>query len=260
MKREYYINNNKKLSYIDFGGTGCTIIALHGHFGCANMFTQLANGLKDSYRVIALDQQGHGFSDWGNEYTRAEYVNDIESLYEVLEIERAIIIGHSLGGVNAYQFAAKHPEKVRALVIEDIGARIEDSLSFILDWPEKFLTARHCHDFLTDQGIDNFLYFMESLEQNETGWKFLFDAKGLVKSQINLNGNWQKDWDNVKCDVLLMRGQYSKVLRSKQALDITKDKKNIKYIEFKGCRHTIRDDDFESYKSAIHDFLKVSIV
>ncbi|MTI67985.1 MAG: alpha/beta hydrolase [Firmicutes bacterium] len=259
MRRKYYNNNNRKLSYIDFGGAGCTIITLHGHFGCANMFAQLADELKDSYRVISLDQQGHGFSDWGIEYTRAEYINDIELLYEVLEIKNAIIIGHSLGAVNAYKFAAKHPEKVRALVIEDIGVRIDDDLSFISNWPEKFETVRHCFNFLSNQGINNCLYFLESLEQHETGWRFLFDAKGLVKSQINLNGNWQEDWNNIKCEVLLMRGQYSNVLSLNQAIDITKDKKKVKYIEFERCGHTIRDANFEGYLESIIEFLEVTI-
>ncbi len=45
---------------------------------------------------------------------------------------RSCILGNSLGGVNAYQFAARHPERVKALIIEDIGAVVTDDISFVL--------------------------------------------------------------------------------------------------------------------------------
>ncbi len=259
MKRKYFISSNRKLSYIDFGGRGDTIITLHGHFGCANMYAQLANELNDTYRVVSLDQQGHGFSDWGVYYTRKDYIKDIEALFEVLGIESAIIIGHSLGAVNGYQFASKYPSRVKTLVLEDIGTIVNDDSSFILSWPEKFQTIRSCFDFLREQGIKNCLYFMESLEQNEGGWNFKFDAKGLVNSQINLNGNWEEDWNKIKCNILLMRGQNSDVLSLTQAMKIIKDRANISYIEFEGCGHTIRDVDFQGYKKAILDFLIATI-
>lgn len=255
MKRKFFKNDNRNLSYIDFGGNGEYIIMLHGHFGCASMYSALGNILKRSYRVIALDQQGHGFSEWGQSYTRREYIDDIKSLYSELNISEAIIIGHSLGGVNGYQLAAQHPRMVKSLIIEDIGTIINDDVSFILEWPDIFPTARHCHKFLLQQGIDNFLYFMESLEQVEQGWQFKFHAKGLVKSQFELNGDWTEDWQKVQCNILLMRGSNSDVLSEAHAKDLVNCTPNMRYKLFEGCGHTIRDMDFEGYKKAILEFL-----
>jgi esterase len=89
--------------------------------------------LAPAWRVIALDQRGHGYSAHAGTYTRDDYRGDLEALFAHLALEEtAVIIGNSLGGVNAYQFAARHPQLVRALVIEDIGAVVEHDTSFAL--------------------------------------------------------------------------------------------------------------------------------
>lgn len=256
MKRKYYFSGTKKLSYIDFGGRGKYIIMLHGHFGCASMFSNIANILKQSYRVIALDQQGHGFSDWSNSYSRQQYIDDLASLYAELRVNEAIIIGHSLGAVNGYQFAARYPSKVKSLIIEDIGVIIDNDASFILEWPKYLSTVRQCYRFLNKHGIGNYMYFMESLEQIDCGWRFKFDADGLVRSQIALNGDWTKDWQKIKCNILLMRGSESDVLSRDHANDLIKNTPNMTYREFEGCGHTIRDKNFEGYKNTILEFLK----
>ncbi|WP_333755273.1 alpha/beta fold hydrolase [Streptomyces sp. IBSBF 3352] len=88
------------------------------------------------------DQRGHGFSDRGPDFSREGYIADATALLTHLGLERPVVLGHSLGGVNAYQFAARHPGLVRALVIEDIGTEIDDDLSFCLSWPHRAPTAR----------------------------------------------------------------------------------------------------------------------
>lgn len=174
----------------------------------------------------------------------------------MLRVNEAIIIGHSLGAVNGYQFAARYPSKVKALIIEDIGTIIDDDASFILEWPKYFPTVRQCYRFLNEQEIWNYMYFMESLEQTDCGWRFKFDADGLVRSQIALNGDWTRDWQNIRCNIMLMRGCDSDVLSKGHANDLIKSTPNMTYREFEGCGHTIRDKNFEGYKNAILEFLK----
>lgn len=237
------------------GDKGPAIILLHGHFGCADMYRPLMNDLKGSYQVVALDQQGHGYSQWGDSYSRESYIEDLKQLYIHLGLEKSIIIGHSLGAVNAYQLAAREPKLVEKLAIEDIGTRIQGDLSFIREWPEYFGTLRECYDFLLSENINNYLYFMESLTRCEQGWCFRFDKDGLPKSQDHLNGNWIEEWKKVKCNILLMRGTESDVLSSDHAENISKLGQSVEYKEFQGCGHTIRDYDYISYRNTILDFL-----
>ncbi|WP_265863168.1 alpha/beta fold hydrolase [Streptomyces sp. SKN60] len=129
--------DGRRLSYLDHGGPGRILLALHGHFGEGRTFAGLARALGPGHRVIALDQRGHGDSDRAEEYSREGYVADVGALLDHLGLGTVDLLGHSLGGVNAYQFAARHPGRVRALVVEDVGAEVDGDLSFCLDWPRR---------------------------------------------------------------------------------------------------------------------------
>lgn len=127
----------RTLRYTDFGGPGEPLLALHAHFMEGRTFARLARELAPRWRVIALDQRGHGDSDRAPEYSREGYVADAAAVLDHLMPGPAVVLGHSLGGVNAFQLAARRPELVRAVVVEDIGAVVDDDLSFVLDWPRR---------------------------------------------------------------------------------------------------------------------------
>src|SRR5512147_71780 len=90
----------RRLSYLDFGGPGRPLLALHGHFGEGRTFTHLARELGNSWRVIAVDQRGHGRSDRPSDFSRTGYVEDAAAVLEHLGIDGTVVLGHSLGGVN----------------------------------------------------------------------------------------------------------------------------------------------------------------
>nr|WSW57413.1 alpha/beta hydrolase [Streptomyces sp. NBC_00998] len=71
------------------------------------------------------------------DFSRNGYVEDAAAVLEHLGIHGAVVLGHSLGGVNAYQLAARLPGLVDALIVEDVGAEVDDDLSFSLSWPHR---------------------------------------------------------------------------------------------------------------------------
>lgn len=101
---------------------GAPLIFLHGLASQAHMFDQVAPLLADSFRVIALDQRGHGESAKPNDgYDFANVTQDLVALLDALRIKRAIVAGHSWGGNVALYFAAHFPERARGLVLIDGG-------------------------------------------------------------------------------------------------------------------------------------------
>lgn len=102
-------------------GAGQPLLALHGHLGDGGVWAPLAQALPD-WRVVAPDQRGHGRTGPIGDYSRAAYVGDAAALIEALDLAPAVVLGHSLGGVNAYQLAAWRPELVRAVIVEDAPA------------------------------------------------------------------------------------------------------------------------------------------
>src|ERR1700730_891727 len=122
MQRHNFQHDGLNLSYLDNGGVDETLVALHSHWMEGQTFASLAAALASGWPVIALDQRGHGYSGHASTYMREDYWGDLDVLFAHLGISRAVLLGNSLGGVNAYQFAARHPDYVRALIVEDIGA------------------------------------------------------------------------------------------------------------------------------------------
>ena len=115
------------LHYLDWGrpGSASHVLMLHGMAQSAHTWDFSALALSDRYRVLALDQRGHGDSAWApdGDYSLDAHLGDIASFVEAMDLRGLVMVGLSMGGRNAFSFAALHPELVRALVIVDIAPR-----------------------------------------------------------------------------------------------------------------------------------------
>ncbi|MFX3618645.1 MAG: alpha/beta fold hydrolase [Sporolactobacillus sp.] len=259
MKRKYFKSGDLQLSYLDFEGIDKPILlCLHGHFGNAAEFAQLAKKLID-WHVYSLDQRGHGWSEHADckGYRREDYVKDILILIDkVLHNAPLVILGHSLGGVNAYQVAAKRKNLVRGLVIEDIGAVVNDDLSFARSIVDSMPTLHTLGESLKTFGINDYSYFIESAYEDETGWHFRFDKEHLPISQSHLNGDWWTDFLATDCPALLLHGKSSHVVSDEQIIEMARRRKNTTYQFFEKSNHTIHDCEPQAFCQIVADFLK----
>jgi esterase len=99
------------------------IIILHGLFGsCDNWLTQ-AKLFSQHYHVYTIDQRNHGLSPHSDDFDYTFMANDLAEFIEDHQIKDAVIIGHSMGGKTAMNFALAHPEKVAVLIVVDIAPR-----------------------------------------------------------------------------------------------------------------------------------------
>ncbi len=235
------------LSVLDWGGSGRVLFCLHGHFGQAAIYHILPPVLP-GWRVIALDQRGHGFSDHAATYRREDYAADALAVLDALGVARAVVLGSSLGGVNAYQLAARHGDRVAGLVVEDIGAVCRDDLSWCLGWPRRF-PSLHAMQAQIHR------YFCESAVQRADGWDFRFDRPGMVASGASLNGDWWADWLASRCPALLLRGGDSNILPAALADEMVARRPATTLRVFPGVGHNINEADPAGYAQAVADFL-----
>jgi pimeloyl-ACP methyl ester carboxylesterase len=105
------------LHYLDWGGDGPPLVILHGEGHLAALWSPVASALARRFRVVAVDQRGHGASDRPGEYGRRAFVEDFIALLEDLHVERPIIVGHSLGGTVALMAEAERPGTASRLVL-----------------------------------------------------------------------------------------------------------------------------------------------
>lgn len=258
MIRKYFISDNLKLSYLDNECDGKPfLLCLHGHFGCARYYAQLMEQLKD-WHVYSIDQRGHGWSDHAKtgHYERSDYVGDILTFIDtVLNNQAVFILGHSLGGINAYQLAAKRNDLVRGLLIEDIGAIENDDASFsskIIDYAP---TLKELGDSLKKFKIYDATYFLESAEETENGWHYRFDKENLSESQEQLNGNWWFDFLASSCPVLLLHGKKSWVVKQEHIEEMAVRRENTEYIVFNKSGHTVNLEEPKLFFETVQQFL-----
>jgi pimeloyl-ACP methyl ester carboxylesterase len=123
--RDRYVTvNGIEIHYLEWGSPSSQpLILLHGIGRVAHTFDHIAPVFADDYRVLAVDMRGHGDSGWdpGGAYLVEDYVTDITALAETLELDDIVLWGNSTGGRVTQVCAALNPERVAALIVEDVG-------------------------------------------------------------------------------------------------------------------------------------------
>jgi pimeloyl-ACP methyl ester carboxylesterase len=245
---------------VDFGGSGTTMLALHGSFGRASVFAPLAERLTTRVRLVAFDQRGHGMADHGGPFTREEFIADAAAVIDALGLGPVPLLGHSLGGITAYQLAARYPELVRALVIEDIGAlilkpEVEHPLLDVRGWPTRAPSLAALAEAIKARGVPDPSYFLQSAVTDGDGCRLLFDPDEMMDVQRHGLGDWWPDWLGSRCPTLLLRGGHSMLLPRGLAADMVRRRPHTTLVEFPAAGHWIHDDDPDGCANAILTFL-----
>ena len=111
-----------RFRYLDWGGNGAPVLALHGLASSAHWYDIVAPLIRDRYRIIAPDQRGHGQSAQAdNGYDWGSLASDAVGLLDHLGISSAAVLGHSWGANVALNLAAIFPDRIRSLVMIDGG-------------------------------------------------------------------------------------------------------------------------------------------
>jgi len=117
-----YVEANGVRYYYEARGDGPPMLLLHGGLGAGDMFTPLFPALTARRQVITVDLQGHGRTALGQRpFTLEAQGADMAAVLDHLKIRKADVVGYSLGGGVAFQFAAQHPDRVNKLVLVSAG-------------------------------------------------------------------------------------------------------------------------------------------
>ena len=115
-----------KLNYLDWGaGTAEPMVLLHGGAWCWQEYLSLLPSLAQRWHTYSLDLRGNGRSGWvPNRYRLEDFVADNAQFLEHLSAP-AVLVGHSIGGVVALMLAARRPDRVKALIVEDVPLTLD---------------------------------------------------------------------------------------------------------------------------------------
>ncbi|GAA1350982.1 alpha/beta fold hydrolase [Streptomyces beijiangensis] len=247
--------DGRRLSYLDFGpATGRPLLALHGHLSEGASFTGLAAELGDEWRVIAPDQRGHGDSDRAADYSRQGYIDDLVALLAHLDLDSAVVLGHSLGGINAYQLAAQHPQLVAAVVNVEGPPALPDGpsgLSFVAGFP---YTARTREELVAATGPVGPMIAPALRPTADGGWRLPFHPQDTIDSETLVHGDHWADWTGSTCPALFVHGTKSQVFTPELAHATVERRPNTTMAELDGD-HFVHAQDPKGFASAVRDFL-----
>ncbi|HYI46605.1 MAG TPA: alpha/beta hydrolase, partial [Actinomycetota bacterium] len=215
-----------RLHYVDWGtSAGPPVLFLHGGALTARTWDLICLSMRTDFRCIAIDQRGHGDSEWSPEmdYSLEAHVRDIHGLIEALDIAPVVLVGHSLGAFVGIALAAQHPQLMRALVLVDAGpgvpAKTVTTVSeFILgpaelDSIEEFVArAREFNPRREPRLLRRSL--MHNLRALPDGrWTWKYDRRHLSPEtfeRLRLRFNQlEEELSSITCPTLVVRGEES---------------------------------------------------
>jgi esterase len=117
-----------RLHYFDWGNPAAPpLVCVHGYTSSADAFTGFARHFRDRFHIVALDVRGHGESEWSPDgaYSYRDQAGDLAAFADRLGLDQFILLGTSMGGIIAMTYAMEHGQRLRALVLNDIGPEVE---------------------------------------------------------------------------------------------------------------------------------------
>ena len=248
----------------DHGGDGPPILLLHGLMGRGRTWARQIDWLRRYGRVFTVDAVWHTgpiIKPWTiapDAIATERFVDDIvDVLARIAEMtaddEKAVLIGHSMGGLHAWCTAAAHPELVRGLVVEDMspdfrGQTTRSWTPWFESWPDRFTSLRHAQQMFGEVAGR---YFYEAFEDGR--------LHGDLGVFANIAEQWgQRDywaqWDAVSVPTLLLEAGFT-VTPPGQMAAMAARNPSVTYVVASGAGHLIHDDAPEFFRGAVEAFL-----
>jgi esterase len=261
-----------RLHYLDWGNKHLPpMVFLHGGALNAHTWDLVCLALRDEYRCIALDQRGHGDSDWSPDadYSMSAQLADTKGFVDKLGLDKFILVGMSLGAINSLAFAIAHPERLNALVIIDAGPEIRrPGSSRIRDF------VNGVADTVTIEGIiEKALQFnprrdptilrrslMHALRQQPDGsWKWKYDRRRFqVLDQEEHRSERAALADGlarITCPTLVVRGGESDVFHEEDGIRLAQRLPDGKFVTVPRAGHTVQGDNPKDLVAELRRFL-----
>lgn len=255
------------LAYLDSGTGGFPLVFLHGAMGRGACWQKVMGALSPRYRCIALDQRGHGRSGKpASGYQREDFVQDLERAVDELGLERFALVGHSTGALNAWVYAARHPERVAALVIEDMhasgrgAAEVESWRTWLGSWPLPFPTHHDVRTHFAALRPSLGDYFAELFEERADGFWPVFATETILETiWANEARDWWDELRAVGCPALVVKGGNSDYLTSEEAQRMSAALAQGRLAVIPNADHTVHVDQPDAYLEIVEGFLSEAL-
>ena len=259
-----------RLHCLDWGTQGRPpLLFLHGGGQTARTWDLACLALRKEFHCLALDQRGHGDSEWSYalDYTPESHVRDFVGLLDALRIERAVVVGMSMGCINGMQFAASHPDRVASLIAVDAGPWVRtegvgpirkfiedadgaESLDAVIEHALRF-NPRRDRRLLAVSLRHNLRVLPDGRLHWKTDRRLPVDLQTMTKWLENL----QARVGEIGCPTLILRGAESEVFFDEDAARFADALSRGRWARIEGAGHSIQGDAPAALVREIRSFL-----
>ncbi|WMC11971.1 alpha/beta fold hydrolase [Oceanimonas pelagia] len=243
-------------------GQGVPVMLVHGLFGSLDNLNGLNRALAEHFDVITVDLRNHGQSPRSQQMTYAAMAEDILELSERLQLDRPVLVGHSMGGKAVMMAAGLAPERVRALVVADMA-------------PVAYREARHqnvfaglqavidagCHhrqdadavlaEHVAIAGVRQFL--LKSFVPGEANWRFNVPALRAAYDHIM---GWPGLPAPFEGPVLFIKGSESDYLLPAHQPEVLTQFPHARARVIQGAGHWLHAEKPQAFNRLVEDFLR----
>lgn len=239
-------------------------VLIHGLFGDADNLANIRRHLNGDLNLVSIDLPDHGQSPWLDAFTLSQAVNGVIAVLDDANIDKASILGHSLGGKVAMLLALEHPQRVEKLVAADIApacySRRHDGVFSGLNNVNLSEIAgrkdaeRAMAEYIDEPGIRQFL--LKSLYKNDQGnWQWRFNLNGLQDNYDAIIG-WPDDLEaTFEGDVLFVKGGASDYLTSQHREQVARYFPNARAHIIDGTGHWLHAEKPQAFNAVVEKHL-----
>jgi N-formylmaleamate deformylase len=260
-----FINTNGIcLHYTRTGGDKPPVVLAHGVTDDGLCWTPVAEVLAPDYDVIMVDARGHGLSEAPSTgYTPIELAADLAGVIEALDLKSPIVLGHSMGAATTLVLAARYPQLLRAIALEDPPPWWDPAY----DRPNNSAWQAMMRAWLVPLKQQSRQAILEAQRAAEPGWSDA-ELEPWVDSKLHFSLNFFNDlsdpgldWSaivrQVHCPALLIRGDVAAgaLVSEQAALLFQQLMPQAQIAHLAGAGHSIRRDQFAPYLQVVQPFL-----
>jgi pimeloyl-ACP methyl ester carboxylesterase len=260
-----FINTNGiRLHYTRTGGDKPPVVLAHGVTDNGLCWSPVAEVLAAAYDVIMVDARGHGLSDAPpTGYTPIELAADLAGAIAALDLKQPIVLGHSMGAATTLVLAARYPQLLRAIALEDPPPWWDPAF----ERPNNTDWQAMMRAWLIPLKQQPRQAILEAQRMAEPGWSEA-ELEPWVDSKLHFSLNFFNDlsdpgldWSaivrQIKCPALLITGdvEAGALISESAALLFQQLMPQTRIAHIAGAGHSIRRDRFEQYLQVVQPFL-----
>ena len=263
--------NGLNLAYYEWGNPGTpSLICLHSHTNSAASWREFAEYASSDYHVYAIDQRGHGNSEWASDgYAREKFVQDLSEFIEQKKLADVSLVGCSMGGWHSILYTHLNPKMVNKIVMVDIAPEpSQERLNappspptpmYFNEVDDVFNWLRSGNPFASDARL---LEETKSrIKQTESGqWTWKADLEGFdnplpdMTSESLIKGYWNAI-KSIECPIYEIRGAESGLVSDEVLTKMEKIGKDVSSTDVERAGHVVMVDQPEAFIEAIKSFL-----